>query len=67
MDTQGKLTIDIPECARLLGISRGMAYEMAAQGRLPVIRLGPRRMVVPIAALERMLAEDGTDQGRSGG
>ena len=67
MDREKRLTIDIPECAKLLGISRGSAYELAAQGKLPVIRLGARRMVVPVAALEKMLAEVRTDQGGSGG
>lgn len=60
-------TLNISECAKILGISRGSAYELAAQGKLPVIRLGPRRMVVPIAALEKMLAEAGTEQGGLGG
>lgn len=55
-----RLTIDIPTCAKLLGISRGTAYALAAEGKIPVIRLG-RRKVVPKAALERMLAEVGHD------
>jgi len=57
-----RLTIDIPECARLLGISRGTAYTLAAEGKLPTIRLG-RRLVVPRAALEKMLAEVGNASG----
>ena len=55
-----RLTIDIHTCAKLLGISRGTAYALAAEGKIPVIRLG-RRKVVPKAALERMLAEVGHD------
>ncbi len=57
-----RLTIDIPACARLLGISRGTAYTLAAEGKLPTIRLG-RRLVVPRAALEKMLAEVGNASG----
>ncbi len=67
MDKKERLTLNIPECAKLLGISRGAAYDLAAQGKLPVLYLGQKRMVVPIAALEKMLAEAGTGQGDRGG
>jgi excisionase family DNA binding protein len=44
------LTISVEDAARLLGISRGLAYEAARRGDLPVIRLG-RRLLVPRARL----------------
>jgi len=47
-------TKTIPEAARELGISRNSAYEAAARGDLPTVRIG-RRILVPAAALERML------------
>lgn len=52
-------TASITEVAHRFGIARSTAYELAASGRLPVpvIRLG-RRMVVPRAALDRLLALD---------
>lgn len=52
-----RLTITVSEAARLLGISRNLAYQLAAQGGLPVpvLRLG-RRLVVPRVAVERLLA-----------
>ena len=52
------LTMTIPEAARALGISRGLAYELAKRDELPirVIRLGNKRMVVPRQALETLLA-----------
>ena len=52
------LTMTIPEVAKALSISRGLAYDLARQDRLPVkvIRLGERRMVVSRAALEEVLA-----------
>jgi len=53
----GRLTLTIEEAARLLGISRGLAYEMARCGKLPVVRLG-RRLLVSKAALERMLNQE---------
>lgn len=50
-------TIDIwPAAARVLGISRGLAYGMAKRGELPTIRVG-RRLLVPIAKLNELLGE----------
>lgn len=50
--------LTVPEAALKLRISRGSAYEAARRGELPVVRIG-RRLLVPKAALERMLAEAG--------
>ena len=55
------LTISVPEAGRRLGIGRNTAYEAARQGQLPVIRIG-KRMVVPIAAFEAMLAVQSKQQ-----
>lgn len=52
-----KLTLTVEEAATVLGISRGLAYEMVRLGKIPSIRLG-RRLVIPQRALERLL-EDG--------
>lgn len=51
-----KLTVSVPEAAKVLGISRNTAYALARAGRLPgVIELGPKRLVISRAALERLL------------
>lgn len=50
-------TISVTDAAKLLGVSRGHAYEAARRGDLPTIRLG-RRIVVPTAALRRLLGID---------
>ena len=49
-----KLTISVEEAARLLGISRGLAYEMVKAGKIPSIRFG-RRLLVPRHALNKLL------------
>jgi excisionase family DNA binding protein len=55
-------TLTVEQAAGILGISRGLAYELAARGEIPCLRLG-RRIVVPRAALAKMLDEvDGTDR-----
>src|SRR5690606_12652950 len=48
------LTITVAEAARRLGVGRNHAYEAARQGQIPSIRIG-RRVLVPLAAFERML------------
>ena len=53
----GRLTYRLTEAAGRLGISRALAYEAAHRGELPVCRIG-RRMLVPRAALLRLLGQD---------
>ena len=53
-----KLTYDIETAGRLLGLSRPSAYLAAKRGQIPTLRIG-RRLVVPIAALEKLLANAG--------
>ena len=48
-------TMTVEQAGQLLGISRRSAYRAAAAGQLPTLRLG-RRILVPTAALHRMLA-----------
>ena len=55
-DGHRRLTLNVPEAARLLGISRTTAYALAKSGRLPTIRLG-KRILVPRQALERLLQD----------
>ena len=45
-DNAVRMTLSIPEVAETLGISRNLAYELAARGELPgLIRLGEKRVV----------------------
>ena len=53
-----KLTLTVTECARLLGISRGSAYEGIRRGEIPYISVG-RRILVPRLALEQLLGGQG--------
>jgi excisionase family DNA binding protein len=47
-------TLSVEAAAGILGVSRGLAYEMARTGKLPVIRAG-RRLLVLREPFERML------------
>ena len=51
-------TYTVVEVARILGIGRTAAYEAARTGDLPSVRIG-RRILVPKAALERLLLQSG--------
>jgi excisionase family DNA binding protein len=55
------LTLNGKQVAQRLGISAERAYAAIHAGQLPSILIGGRR-VVPVAALERMLAEVKADQ-----
>jgi predicted DNA-binding transcriptional regulator AlpA len=52
-------TVDVETAARLLGIGRTLAYELAKAGQFPcpLLRLG-RRYAVPTAGLIRLLGAD---------
>ena len=54
-----KVVMTVEEAAELLHISRPSAYQAVKKGEIPVIRIG-RRILVPVAALERLLATAGS-------
>lgn len=65
MPQRAELTYTVEEAALALGIGRQAAYEAARRGELPTIRIG-RRILVPKAALERML-EAAAHKSKEGG
>ena len=48
--------LSVTECAKILKISRGSAYQAVLTGELPHVKIG-RRILIPRIALERMLDE----------
>lgn len=57
-----QLAVSIDEAARLLGVSRDLAYDLVRRGELPAVRLG-RRIVVARRSLELLLDGDGVSAG----
>ncbi len=53
--TSERQTYTVDQAAALLCISRNSAYKAVRRGEIPTIKIG-RRLLVPRAALERMLA-----------
>ena len=48
-------TISVPDAGRrYFGIGKNAAYQAARRGEIPTIRIG-KRLLVPLAALERLL------------
>lgn len=54
------VTLTVEETGKLLGISRGLAYQAASNGEIPTIRIG-RRLLVPGERLRRMLGREGDE------
>lgn len=52
-----KKAMTIPEFCKVMNISRSLGYKLAAEGKLPVIRLGEKRIMIPVAAVEKMLCQ----------
>ncbi|HUY08376.1 MAG TPA: helix-turn-helix domain-containing protein [Candidatus Dormibacteraeota bacterium] len=60
--TEARATLTVEEAAVVLGIGRSGAYAAARIGDIPVIRVG-RRLLVPRAALEALLAHPAPPSG----
>jgi hypothetical protein len=63
------LFVGVEAAAQALGISRGLAYAMcrdylAGRDGIPCRRFGPRRILVPRAALERLADPTWTEHER---
>ncbi|MDG4908121.1 helix-turn-helix domain-containing protein [Mesorhizobium sp. WSM4898] len=54
--THEVLVMTVPEAGAKLGLGRNAAYEAAARGEIPTIRIG-KLLKVPKVAFERMLAK----------
>jgi len=57
-ELDSRTTLTIEEISLTLGIGRNTAYQAVRTGEIPSIRIG-RRILVPVAAFEKMLLEAG--------
>lgn len=60
-----KLAVSVTEAARLISLSKSTTYALIEQGRLPAVRVGAKRLIVPVKSLESWLVnkERGTSNG----
>ena len=47
-----QLAVSVAEAAKLLGIGRSAAYQAVYRGEIPSVRLGERRILIPMAGLK---------------
>lgn len=52
---QERKSYSLEEARQVLGISRSLVYKLAHNGTLPTVRLGERRLVVPVWAIDNIL------------
>ena len=50
-------TYNVPEIAKMLGISRPAAYDLIHSDGFPVIRIGERRFVIPCEAFDKWMSD----------
>jgi excisionase family DNA binding protein len=55
MVSEKSLTYSMRELPEVLGVSRTTAYRLAKSKGFPIVKISPKRLVVPKAALERWL------------
>jgi excisionase family DNA binding protein len=57
-DPEERPTLPVwPDAGNFLGLSKASTYDAVTRGEIPVIRIG-RRLLVPTAALRRLLGLD---------
>ena len=54
------LTWDVSQVAESLQLSRATVYSLVREGKLPAIRISPRRIVIPRASLSKFLETEVT-------
>ena len=50
-----KMTVTVEEMAKLIGVSRSVAYQLVKEKDFPVIRVSERRLIIPLKSLETWL------------
>jgi excisionase family DNA binding protein len=56
-DSSERRTYSVDEAARVLGISRSLAYECVKTGQIPSIRFGTR-IVIPVRVVDDLVDSD---------
>lgn len=65
MPNSERLTYNVVEASKILGLSRNSTYLACLTGQIPHLKIG-KRILIPRIALERMLNEAATRQKGSG-
>lgn len=55
---RGRLTCSVEEAANVLGVSRSLAYQQAALGEIPSMKISGRRVVLVLPLLRQLGAAE---------
>jgi len=58
MDNNERLTYNVAEASKILGLSKNATYQGCLTGQIPHLKVG-KRILIPKVCLARMLAEAG--------
>lgn len=61
-DVRGRAVITPAEFSELFGQGIRQVYQAIHAGRIPSIRIGERKLVIPVPALLRLLGADGEER-----
>ena len=59
-----KLVLNVEELAKVLGISKPVAYELTRKNGFPAVRVSERRIVIPVDGLCRWLEDEAANGAR---
>jgi excisionase family DNA binding protein len=52
---QKRAALSVTQAAEILSLSRRHAYEMVAAGHIRAVRIGGRRVIIPVDEIHRLL------------
>lgn len=58
-------TLSVEEAGRKLGVGRVTAFRLAHQGFIPALRVGGRKLRVPVVALQKLLEDPKQMEGKN--
>lgn len=50
-----QLSVSAPVAFQMLGIPNSTGYKLIENGTIPAVRLSPRKTIIPMAALEKIV------------
>jgi excisionase family DNA binding protein len=56
------VTYSIKEAAEAIGVSENTLRQSIREGKIPALRVSERRIVIPVVALNKMLADAGNGE-----
>lgn len=63
MDGKKQGTLTVSELAGYLNVGTTVAYRLVKEPGFPAVRITPKKIVIPVAALEKWLAEKAEQNG----